>query len=413
MNISKISRRIVVVLFVALILFLSVLDVKYINSSNATSSISNIGKLGYVVFVVILVSMYTYVKEKLARLKLKKRIATLYRYTYIVLVMLGVTFFRVYRVMNEYSTGSLILYFALTYLIGFLAQRIIFNISKSDVLSVLSMFICYTLPSASTNITLDLNAKIISTVVLLSIYVMQTLIDELKQLNIKNRKYIKEAMILGVCIGLSTILGVSYIVWIIVGVVSLFVTSNLDTTNLNITKNGTNNVVHKRRNNYFIYKIEQIKISKLLISLAIVSAIVLLMYFPGRAIITKIATDNYVCKNIVYNLRIGFHSQPVLDYTSAKYVGYSFVSTSTKFYMLSFIYILIMELLSIILRRKYDTKTTLIKTIFISMYVIMTIYKLNVLYYQQVMAALLVLICIVDTTNIYYNREERIKMIEA
>ena len=72
-----------------------------------------------------------------------------------------------------------------------------------------------------------------------------------------------------------------------------------------------------------------------------------------------------------------------------------------------------MEILSVLLHRKYDTKSTVIKLSFVLLYTIITIFKLNIVYYQPVLTALLVIICIVNTTNIYYNREERVKMIEA
>ena len=93
--------------------------------------------------------------------------------------------------------------------------------------------------------------------------------------------------------------------------------------------------------------------------------------------------------------------------------AYSFAGMSTKFYLLCYIYIIIMEILSIILHRKYDTKSTLLKIIFISLVVSLIIFKINIMYYQPLLTLLLVIICIVNTTNIYYNREERIKMIEA
>ena len=93
--------------------------------------------------------------------------------------------------------------------------------------------------------------------------------------------------------------------------------------------------------------------------------------------------------------------------------AYSFAGMSTRFYLICYIYIIIMEVLSLILHRKYDTKSTLLKIIFISLIFVLTIYKVNILYYQPVLTLLLVIICIVNTTNIYYNREERIKMIEA
>ena len=221
MSMSKISRSIVVVIFVALIVFLAITDCIYINKGFGDGNgPNNIIKFGYFILVFVLVFLYTYVREKLSRLKLQKMISTLYRYIYIILVMLGSTFFKVYNVMDIYPKHTLILYFLLTYFIGFFVQRIIFNVSKSDVLSVLGMFISFTLPNIIDDKTVDLNSKFISATLLLSIYIMQRLIDELKQLNIKNKKYLIQAVILGICIGISTLFGVNYLVWIILGVMS-------------------------------------------------------------------------------------------------------------------------------------------------------------------------------------------------
>lgn len=414
MSMSKISRSIVVVIFVALIIFLGVTDCIYISRGLGDGNgPSNLVKLGYAVLVFALVFLYTYVREKISRLKLQKAISTMYRYIYIILVMLGSTFFKIYNVMDLYPKPTLILYFVLTYFIGFLIQRIIFNVSKSDVLSVLGMFISFTFPNIIDDKTMDLNSKFISFTLLLSIYVMQRLIDELKQLNIKNKKYMIQAAILGVCIGISTLVGNSYLIWIVLGVMSLFITSNLDTTNLKLS-NKPNNAIRRKKNNYFIYKVERIKISKLLISLIIISVIVVCIYFGGRILVTKLAINqNGVCTNIVNDLRVGVNTSMDTSLTNATNQAYSFAEMSTKFYLLCYIYIIIMEVLSVILHRKYDTKSTLLKIIFIALFAVLTIYKVNIFYYQPILTLLLVIICIVNTTNIYYNREERIKMIEA
>lgn len=414
MSMSKISRSIVVVIFVALILFLGITDCIYISKGlGDVNGPSNIVKFGYFVLVFVLVSLYTYVREKISRLKLQKFISTMYRYIYIILVMLGSTFFKIYNVIDLYPKHTLFLYFILTYLIGFLVQRIIFNVSKSDVLSVLGMFIAFTLPNIIEDKTMNLNSKFIAVTMLLAIYIMQKLIDELKQLNIKNKKYIIQAVILGVCIGISTLVGNSYLIWMILGILSLFITSNLDSTNLKLS-NKSNNTIKRKRNNYFIYKVERIRISKLLISLIIISIIVLGIYFSGRILVNKLATSqNGVCTNIVNDLRFGVNTNVDTSISNITTQAYSFASMSTKFYLLCYIYIIIMEILSVILHRKYDTKSTLLKIIFISLVVSLFVFKINITYYQPLLTLLLVIICIVNTTNIYYNREERIKMIEA
>lgn len=411
---SKISRSLVVAIFVALILFLGVSDFIYINKAEpSVESISNWIKIGYVLLIIVLVSLYTYVREKLSRLKLQKPISILYRYIYITLVMIATTFFKIYKVMNLYPNRSLILYFVLTYLIGIIVQRIIFNVSKSDVLSVLGMFVIFTLPNVIDDKTINLNSKFITLSMLLSIYVLQILLDELKQLNIKNRKYIVQAVILGFCVGLSTIFGVNYLIWEIIAIVSIFITSNLDSTSLNLS-NRQNKTIKRKKNNYFIYKIERIKISKLIVSLCIIIFISSIIYFSGRMIIRKLAyNQNGVCENIVNDLTVGIHTDIDKSFNNIKAQAYKFSSMSTKFYIFCYIYIIAMEILSVLLHRKYDTKSTVIKLSFVLLYTIITIFKLNIVYYQPVLTALLVIICIVNTTNIYYNREERVKMIEA
>lgn len=411
---SKISRSLVVAIFVALILFLGVSDFIYINKAEpSVESISNWIKIGYVLLIIVLVSLYTYVREKLSRLKLQKPISILYRYIYITLVMIATTFFKIYKVMDLYPNRSLILYFVLTYLIGIIVQRIIFNVSKSDVLSVLGMFVIFTLPKVIDDKTINLNSKFITLSMLISIYVLQILLDELKQLNIKNRKYIVQAVILGFCVGLSTIFGVNYLIWEIIAIVSIFITSNLDSTSLNLS-NRQNKTIKRKKNNYFIYKIERIKISKLIVSLCIIIFISSIIYFSGRMIIRKLAyNQNGVCENIVNDLTVGIHTDIDKSFTNIKAQAYKFSSMSTKFYIFCYIYIIAMEILSVLLHRKYDTKSTVIKLSFVLLYMIITIFKLNIVYYQPVLTALLVIICIVNTTNIYYNREERVKMIEA
>ncbi len=411
---SKISRSIVVAIFVTLIVFLGISDFVYINKVGDTvGTISNWIKIGYVLLIIVLISLYTYVREKLSRLKLQKFISILYRYIYISLVMLATTFFKVYKIMDMYPKRTLILYFILTFFIGIIVQRVIFNVSKSDVLSVLGMFISFTLPNIIEDKTINLNSKIIEFTLLMSIYVLQILLDELKQLNIKNKKYIIQAIVLGICIGFSILCGVNYLIWEIIAIVSIFITSNLDSTSLNLS-NRQNKTIKRKKNNYFIYKIERIKISKLLISLSIVILISSMMYFGGRNIVRIMANNsNGVCGNIVNDLTVGIHSDIDTSFSNVKAQAYNFSSMSTRLYICCYIYIIAMEILSIVLHRKYDTKSTVIKLCFVLLYTIITIFKLNVLYYQPVLTILLIIICIVNTTNIYYNREERIKMIEA
>ena len=378
---SKISRSIVVAIFVALIAFLGVSDIVYINKYGVEANTgSNWLKLLYVVLIIVLVSLYTYVREKLSKLKLQKTIANAYKYVYITLVMIAATFFKIYNVLETYPKRTLLLYFILIYLIGLFTQKIIFNVSKSEVLSVLSMFVVFTMPNAVVDKTIDLNSKFISLLMITSIFVLQILLDELKQLNLKNRKYLVQAIILGVLVGISTLVGINYLVWYAVALVSLFITSNLDSTSLNLS-NRQNKTIKKRKNNYFIYKIERIKISKLFISLAIIFVISVVIYFGGRGIVRVLANHgNGVCQNIVNDLTVGVHTQKGFNIASLKDVVRDFSSMSTRYYMFCYVYIIFMEILSVVLHRKYDTKSTVIKLLFILIIGTATMFKLNVVY---------------------------------
>ena len=139
-----------------------------------------------------------------------------------------------------------------------------------------------------------------------------------------------------------------------------------------------------------------------------------IIYTGGKTLLHTFAEkQNAISTNITGNLLIGIHSNPSINFSNLKNTSYSLVGLSTRFYMLCIAYILIMEILAIILKRKYDTKSTIIKMMFLGLFILVTLFKINVLYYQPIFTMLLVIICIVNTTNIYYNREERIKMIEA
>jgi len=99
---SKISRSIVVAIFIVLISFLCITDFVYVNKvESVVKTVSNWSKIGYVILIIVLVSLYTYVREKISRKKLQKKLANLYKYTYIVLVMLATTFFKVYKIIKR------------------------------------------------------------------------------------------------------------------------------------------------------------------------------------------------------------------------------------------------------------------------------------------------------------------------
>lgn len=402
MSLSKISRSIVVALFVVMIIFFSFIDIRVMNGNmEVTSNVtSNIAKLGYTIILISLVLIYMYIKEKLYRVKVKRKISLIYRYIYITIVIVAISVVLIYDKLNDFSKISLLIYIIISLFTSLVVKRIIFNVSKSDMLSVFGMFSHAMLLNVIDDKSILFNSAFLEFTILLAIYIMQKLIDELKQRGIKNKKYIRLAAILGIVISLTSIFRVDMKMWAVVAIILIFITSNLDSTHFTVP----NNVSQKRKEG--ILKIERINISKLIISIIIASIIVslftILFKFASNRIY-NIQIFEYV-KNIDFN-NYNLSFDGIKDYTK------NFVSLSKTYYMILFIYILFMEVLAIVLKRRYDTKSTIIKLIFILLYISTVALNINIYYYQPLFSIMLVLIAIVNTTNIYYNREERIKLL--
>ena len=53
------------------------------------------------------------------------------------------------------------------------------------------------------------------------------------------------------------------------------------------------------------------------------------------------------------------------------------------------------------------------KLFFILLYICISVFGLDITHYQMILTVFLILISIVNTSNIYLNREERVKMLVA
>ena len=212
MNISKISRSIVVVIFVVFIIFLSFLNVSnMLNKGNdVTGSVtSTLIKVVFVFAVILLVGIYMYIKDKLYKMHVKRKLSFIYRYIYIILVLLGASIFSAKNIMSTLSDNKMVFHVVITMIICFLIKKIIFNVSKSDILSVLGMFTCALFPIISVDVQMYVYSMLFTAIFLATIFVFQVLIDELKQKGIKTKKYIMYSLVIGFEMGISLILGIS------------------------------------------------------------------------------------------------------------------------------------------------------------------------------------------------------------
>lgn len=418
MNISKISRSLVVAIFIVNIVFFGILDFKMLVSKDqeVTSQFTNLTKLGYVALVIILVLLYIYIKDKLYKKKIKRKVGLVFRYIYVSIVLIASKIGIVYLQGIQFTNKEFITYVLISFITGIIIKKIIFNVSKSDMLSVLATFSYALLPSSVVLGSSLILASSFSLVFFAGLLTLQILIDELKQRGIKTQKYVVESTILGIIIGVSMVFGINPCVWIAFAIVSIIVASNLDNTHISFPKKMMDSISQKGRER--LYTIERININKLIVSICIVFIFAVTIYFISKFMLETFENkqiDNYYINSIIdtFNKNNDLNLVQEKSITSLSNFYNKFISNYKTFYMFCIIYIIFMEILAIALKRRYDTKSTMMKALFLFILNSIYLFNLNVASYEPLLTVLIVLIAIVNTSNIYLNREERVKMLVA
>jgi|GEM_PF-2002157 len=417
MSISKISRGLVVAIFTVLIMLIIFTNI-HLTFSNLSLKSNTVEKIAYVIGLLFLITTYALLKEKLNKKKLKKVISLTYRYVFLITVTFLAKIIFVYTTVKDISKFTILIWAIISVLSAVVLKKIIYNISKSDILSVVGMLMFALLPNTITDKLIYYNMACLTLFCLLVIMYIQKLIDELKQLGIKTKKYMVLSLLTGIFIGISMILNLNSIVWIIVAISMIFVTSNLDKTHLNFSNKIINNL--RQKNKVILYSIERIYINKIFISVVIIFISSYLSYMLVNFVILRtynipIITDvvsnikDSTGNNIIQNLKL-FKTIETNNIISN---FENFVLNSKGYYLVLCIYILFIEILTVFLRRRYDTKSTIIKTLFILMITIYTLFGLNILVYGQLLTVLLILISVINTSNLYLNRDERIKLLNS
>lgn len=402
MRLSRISRGLIVALFVCIIIFFGILDLKMIfqNSFGSLFGKAFLIRVMYVTSIFILTIIYVYIKDKLYKIKVKRRVALVYRYIYLISVILFTRYIIVIKTIDAYTNNTLGFNIIFSIIIALIVKRIVFNISKSDILSVIALISTSMIYNVINDKELLVKSYLLSIVMLSIILFMQFLIDELKQKGVKTKKYHVESIIVGIFIGISLLFNISGYMWLIVLFILLLITINMDTTHFNFPKVIVNSV--SKNNKDRLYKIEQININKIFVS--IITIIVTMLAVYG---VMYLVLNNEMLKSTFSIIDINCNMNNIITYTK------NFIGLSKSFNLFLIIYILIIEVLSFFLRRRYDTKTTIIKTIFITLYVMCCLKNIEILYFQPLFSIMLIVIAIINTSSLYLNREERVKMLVA
>lgn len=423
-NVSKISRSIIVVIFTALMVFLGYQNIIVrINFKELFIrpmqfiEIPNLAKVLYVVVLIIMVVMYAYLKEKLYKIKVKRKLSLFYRYIYLIVLGTVTSFLALFQTRSFIEPCDAIIFTVLSLCTGLVVKKIIFNVSKSDILSVIGMLSCTSWLNVIINKNYVYVSRLMCLFAVLVIWFLQILVDELKQKGVKNSKYFKLAIVEGIFMGISVLFGINPIVYLSLAIVIFFISFNLDNTHITFPRKFMENISKEKRE--FLYKIERINVSKLLICVIVTIGITCILFLIGIKCTTSSVFNfnNNVLNEIVElfnsnrNININFNFSTSI--TDGITYCRTFLVMSKNYYMFLIVYILFMEGLAFVLKRKYDTKSTIMKFIFLMIFSTMVVFKVNVNFYQPILTVLLIMIAIVNTSNIYLNREERIKLLVA
>ena len=419
MNRSRIIRSIIVVIFMICSVGMLVICAK--NSLNSQSTFKLSYKIIYIVSILLSVFFYALLKNKLKLLSCKKSIEYTYRYIYLVMLILITRFIAVWLFKDvsmpdlinpslDNGLGSYVVYFlgkltlyplystiiintSLTFITAIIIKRLVFNVTTNEMLSAIATIIYIFVPQGIINTTNYVSYNFNTLFVLAGIYILLLIIDEVKQHKLKNKKYLKLTYLMGICILFDILFGGRFEFWIIVLLTSLIISNNVGYVRVNSKREFVEKFssVNARK---LMYKMEAIAINKLLI----VSGILLLFIAAGVGVIYITGQDligiykNVDVNNIYNNFVDGIWS-------------------SKNYYIVIISFIIILEILGVILKRKIDTKTSLIKLC--STLVILITLTTNKTYAVSMLDAFLTLSLILNIGNIYYNRDEKIKLLKA
>ena len=149
MSISKISRGLVVCIFIIFITLMLVLNIQSMITQSEKEYGSIYLKILYIVSVVLIITVYSVIKERLSKKNVPKTKNMIIRYTFVIILTFAIKIAIGLYVDPKQLLNYALLYAAFSMVNAFVLKKIIYNISKSDVLSALGFTLYMFLPSVS------------------------------------------------------------------------------------------------------------------------------------------------------------------------------------------------------------------------------------------------------------------------
>lgn len=386
MNISRIIRSTVTIILSLILLAIAITC--FSGLKETATDVKLYIKIIYIVLLFVSIFFYAVLKKKLYKKVENTNLVYIYRYTYLAVIVFVINAAAATLQKTTFD-ANIAVQILVTFVNVILIKRIIFNISTSDMLSAAAAIIYIFIPKMIfSEMTTTSYLSYSLTIVLVGIFILFKIIDEVSQHRMKTKKYIYLTLLLTCNIIVGIFFNITSLIWVSIILIAIIAGKNIDSTHLSLGQKNidkTKFIGVKR----FIYKIERININKLIIVLLIISLITV----PVEYLIN------------------GFNTFKYLEVNSIIKIIQNLVQESRTYYISIIFLIILFELIGSFLGRKVDIKTTIMKWTLLSSIVLVAISD-SIVYRLYIFDTLLILIFILDISNIYYNRDEKIKLLK-
>ena len=413
---SKIICSIIIVIYLLLLVYIGACLVK--NNLDVKSDLGMGIKIIYLAMIVVMICMYMILKKRLINKIASTRLVNLYKYIYFAVVTLVSRICLVYvysgrevePIVPSYSKGlgsyltkflnmiidnaeftNILINTVITFIVVLLIKNILLNITKSDFLSSLAAIAYIFLPESMYFVTEYNRYNFNLLFVLSGVALLIHIIDMVKQYKLKSLKYIYMSILLAIIASFDIILGGSYLFWILlVGILSAAATY-IDIAHISFGQRVKSKVSFKISK--LLYRLEQTNFSKLINTTLIVIGI---------------------CGITTLILNLITSTNNFITYSSVSAIANKLIevlAVSRNYYLVLIISIVLFEIVGILLKRKLDIKMICIKILNILVIFLMLISR-DLTYTATIFDVTLILLLASNICNIYYNREEKIKLLK-
>lgn len=383
LKLSRISRSIMVILYTVFICFVAYLAI----SEEGIGEISFANIAIYVVIVLFCVCLYQIIKRRLRSKTDNQTVRRLYRFVYLAVILvisrILVIFFAkdniayvegfsglaggileaLVSVTGESKYSAIILNTMIVYINSVVIKRIMLNIFGNDATATMSSIIYILSPISLMNCWMFDASNFNAMFILLGIYLIYLIHDEITEYGLRNKKYLWLSCALAVVVGLDILFGNNALVWVVLSSFATILPEYVD-------------------RDLFKIKGEKYYINKGLITVIVVAAASLIFW-----IVLKIFDLDIYSFGRIQNM----------------------FATTNKLYILSGLIVVLFETLSVVLNRKNKFKVTFMKTAVVIFGVIAVYYMHSLVVFDALFSMAFVL----SIGNMYYNREEKIKLLRV